>query len=69
MSPSIVSLLDENAAIVESLQGEVTEEQLRTALGGRSRHGASVDRDPEARGLHQGAGGEMTVSLQTIIKG
>ncbi len=31
-----IYLLDENGAIVELLQGEVTEEQLRTALGGQS---------------------------------
>lgn len=32
-----IYLLDENGAIVELLQGEVTEEQLRTALGPRRR--------------------------------
>jgi hypothetical protein len=31
-----IYLLDEDGAIVELLQGEVTEEQVRTALGGGS---------------------------------
>lgn len=31
-----IYLLDENGAIVELLQGEVTEAQVRSALGGRS---------------------------------
>ena len=31
-----IYLLDENGAIIELLQGEVTETQVRTALGGRS---------------------------------